>query len=337
MNEEEGVLRRQLVSWLGEIDHFSSMGHIGRNNRVYELRAKGRRYCCKRYFRTAVGEQSGRQNAEWLFSEHVYRCVQGRSPEPIKKDEELGISLFEFVEGDAFSNPITDSDVRDAFSFINCINQRETLEGVFPVASDSCFSVSQHLEHVVRRLRCFESIGCEDEISREMRRFVLDELGGCFQTAANQVVDFCGSEGIPLAKEVASTERVLSPSDFGFHNALRKNDGGVVYMDFEYAGWDDPMKCVCDFFSQPDFPPPHSAIEGTLGRFSFLEGRSELVGQLMPLYAVKWACIILNPFLRAVSDRRHFAGNKLPLEKVLLAAKEYFQQCPARALKSWPT
>ena len=46
----------------------------------------------------------------------------------------------------------------------------------------------------------------------------------------------------------------MSPSDFGFHNALATPGGRLVFIDFEYAGWDDPAKLANDFFCQPAVP-----------------------------------------------------------------------------------
>ena len=43
----------------------------------------------------------------------------------------------------------------------------------------------------------------------------------------------------------------LSPSDFGFHNALRGNNGKIIFLDFEYFGWDDPVKLCCDTILHP--------------------------------------------------------------------------------------
>ena len=55
-------------------------------------------------------------------------------------------------------------------------------------------------------------------------------------------------------------ESVLSPSDFGFHNALLGPDGKLCFIDFEYAGWDDPAKLICDFFCQPQTPVPQAHL-----------------------------------------------------------------------------
>src|SRR5690606_1492036 len=48
-------------------------------------------------------------------------------------------------------------------------------------------------------------------------------------------------------KELAPRFRLLSPSDFGFHNMLRRDDGSLAFIDFEYFGWDDPAKLAADF------------------------------------------------------------------------------------------
>ena len=105
--------------------------------------------------------------------------------------------------------------------------------------------------------------------------------------------------------------RIVSPSDFGFHNAVLAADGKLRFVDFEYAGWDDPAKTVCYFFLQPAVPAPLSS------RDEFVRGVGAIVGDpdgvraraaaLAPLYRVKWACIALNDFLPAGRGRRVFA------------------------------
>ena len=43
----------------------------------------------------------------------------------------------------------------------------------------------------------------------------------------------------------------MSPSDFGFHNVIKKKKK-LFFFDFEYAGMDDPVKLISDFICQPD-------------------------------------------------------------------------------------
>ena len=68
-------------------------------------------------------------------------------------------------------------------------------------------------------------------------------------------------EAVEADQPLDPAERCLSPSDFGFHNAILANDGRLRFIDFEYAGWDDPSKLICDFFCQPAVPAPPQAFD----------------------------------------------------------------------------
>ena len=45
---------------------------------------------------------------------------------------------------------------------------------------------------------------------------------------------------------IAPEERCISPSDFGLHNAIR-TAADIRFIDFEFAGWDDPAKALVNF------------------------------------------------------------------------------------------
>jgi hypothetical protein len=125
---------------------------------------------------------------------------------------------------------------------------------------------------------------------------------------------------IDAFSELESAQRCISPSDFGFHNALRETDGRIRFLDFEYAGWDDPAKMAGDFFAQLAVPVPDRLFEPFVREClqSFVRPvelikRAEL---LRPLYQVKWCCIALNVFLPEHIARRKFA-NPLLVETAL--------------------
>jgi hypothetical protein len=110
----------------------------------------------------------------------------------------------------------------------------------------------------------------------------------------------------------APTSTCLSPSDFGFHNALV--DGQHIgFLDFEYAGRDDPAKLVCDFFAQPELPAPPALFNVFATRLSAGLGLSDQdtarCHALRAAYRVKWACILLNEFLPRDAARRQFAAD----------------------------
>ena len=118
--------------------------------------------------------------------------------------------------------------------------------------------------------------------------------------------------------ELSQADRCLSPSDFGFHNALRAGDERLRFLDFEYAGWDDPAKMVCDFFCQPAVPVPLHFYDDVVGRVAAVSGGSSLpqrIGLLLPVYQLKWCCILLNDFLPLGRRRRSFAGGTAAQEE----------------------
>jgi hypothetical protein len=105
--------------------------------------------------------------------------------------------------------------------------------------------------------------------------------------------------------------RCLAPSDFGFHNALITDNGAIKFIDFEYAGWDDPGKMVADFFCQPERPVPFDFFEDFAQRVAFTTSDPKWHHRrfrlLLPVYRLKWCMIRLNDFLAVGGQRRRYA------------------------------
>ena len=113
--------------------------------------------------------------------------------------------------------------------------------------------------------------------------------------------------------------------------ALLRPDGNLAFIDFEYAGWDDPAKTLCDFYCQSRRPPPHESWERFAERtVSFAEDFAlERARQtsLHPQYQTKWCCILLNEFATADRQRREFATDASQCEKQLRKAIQFADQC----------
>ena len=114
-----------------------------------------------------------------------------------------------------------------------------------------------------------------------------------------------------LADNLPTECRVLSPSDFGFHNAL-EHEGRLFFVDFEYAGWDDPAKLICDFICQPELPISENHaqqfIEELVGHLPNPDAIIQRVERLLPVHRLKWCCILLNEFRTEDRQRRLHAG-----------------------------
>jgi len=262
----------------------------GANNRVFRVRVGGKSALLKVYFQHP-GDKRDRLHAEYSFSQFAWgiglRCL----PEPLACDRQNQIGLFEFIEGRRLEPvEVTPEAVEQALDFfreLNC-HQPAPAAQALPVASEACFSVAEHLQTVERRVLALR--GVEDASAAA---FVCNELWPCWREIASRI-----------PADPVAVERCISPSDFGFHNALREASGRLRFVDFEYAGWDDPAKMVCDFFCQPARPIPRACYETVVVRSGASPDR---VAQLLPVYRVKWCCIMLNDFLSVASQRRQFA------------------------------
>ena len=115
-------------------------------------------------------------------------------------------------------------------------------------------------------------------------------------------------------------DRCISPSDFGFHNAIRESNQIIRFIDFEYAGWDDPAKLVGDFFSQVAVPVPDKYftdfVESIAHNFHDFQSFKVRAKLLLPIYQIKWCCIVLNIFLPTHLNRRLFSNPLIDIQQL---------------------
>jgi hypothetical protein len=96
------------------------------------------------------------------------------------------------------------------------------------------------------------------------------------------------------------TSRSLIAADFGFHNTIRDQTGKLYFFDFDYFGWDDPVKLTADFLLHPAMKLSQS------DKARFRHGMAEAVAddpgfrarldRHLPIYRIRWALILLNAF-----------------------------------------
>ena len=283
------------------------------NNRVYTLHCDGEKLVLKWYFHD-VSDTRDRLGAEYAFLEHAWanavRCI----PQPMGKDQSTHLALYEFVEGYKLeASQIDEGVMRQAARFLAQLNSAQSRSAATALsdASEACFSVASHFEMVDARLARLESLPVESDVDRAAAEFVRG-LTAYWRGTKAQLIEGCASLGLSPDKALSAGERCLSPSDFGFHNALVRPDGTLCFIDFEYAGWDDPAKAVADFFSHPGVAVPKARFEAFLAEalspFENAKQISARVRLLEPISQVKWCCIILNEFLPAAARRRNFAN-----------------------------
>lgn len=280
----------------------------GGNNRVYRIDTSAGPVLLKEYFRHAKDSRD-RLGAEQAFLQFAWAHGVRAIPQPLACDRAAGIAIYEFLVGGKLApGEVTAAHVDEAAAFFAAVNRHRHAPGAaaLPVASEACFSLAEHLACVERRIARLGVIEPESDLHRQAAALVAERLVPAWQRVRAAVE----ARGLPLEAPLAAADRVISPSDFGFHNSI-VTDSGLKFIDFEYAGWDDPAKTVCDFFCQPAVPVPREHFERFLAAAA--DGSHdpaalrERVRLLLPVYELKWCCIMLNEFLPVGDDRRAFA------------------------------
>ncbi len=95
---------------------------------------------------------------------------------------------------------------------------------------------------------------------------------------------------------------------------MRGRDGSLAFVDFEYFGWDDPVKLTADILLHPGRTLAGSRSEQRFRRAATrLYGRAirRLRARLVGLSAavrLRWVLILLNEFIPERWQRRVLAG-----------------------------
>lgn len=289
----------------------------GRNNQVYRVEdATGRRVALKRYFHH-LDDERDRLDHEWRFLAVAHRNAPHLVPQPIAHSREHRCALLEFVEGKTYRKSVRDEDIRQAIEFVIQLNATPPAESALPIAADACFSMSDHVSLLKNRIDRLENLP-QDSFARE---FAINRLTPAALDAIASVPNDRQTE-----------PQIVSPSDFGFHNALARESAGPCFLDFEYAGWDGPGKLVADFFSQPEIRVDDRLIPDFLAGLESVvtpEQKQQLKASLpiiLSLHGLKWCCILLNGFLQVDAARRVFSGDSTTEAHQLEKAESYFAE-----------
>lgn len=283
----------------------------GANNRVYRVTHRDGELVVKSYFQHP-GDARDRMGAERALYDLISAQGITCAPASLGWIPEHRLGLFELLPGRKLTpEEVNFSMVQQAMAFLSQLNaaRQSPAAARIPIASEACFNVAEHLATVDRRVARLQTIEPVSTVDHEAVAFVTRELRPAWQDIRTRIESQAGAAP---TSALSRSNWCLSPSDFGFHNAMLAPDGRLRFFDFEYAGWDDPAKLACDFFCQPQLPVPMTEWDLFISTLAHtLESQDnfpERARSLLDAYRVKWCCIMLNDFLPPSRARREFAG-----------------------------
>ncbi len=284
-------------------------GGQGGNNRLYRAEIPGGSLAVKCYFRHP-GDTRDRLAAEFAALRFLGECGVSNVPRAIAADAQAGVAVYGWIEG----RPPTTRQPGDMARLANFVAILRDLASrpeaaTLPLASEACLSAGELTSQLDRRLTRLNSGAGEADF--QVASFLAQGLGPAVASAAERARAEYAGRGWDFGANLASERRSLSPSDFGTHNALRRADGDLTFLDFEYFGWDDPVKLAADTLLHPGMALNgaeraafRAAVLAIFGGDASFAHRLEI---LLPLYALRWALIVLNPFLPERWARLAFA------------------------------
>ncbi len=278
----------------------------GGNNQLLRLMAENEQYVLKRYYHSD-DDPRDRFGHEVSFLEYAKQAAPGWVPDLIACDKTHRLSIMSFEPGER-PQSVSPAMVKAAASFIRQLNDQD-IPKQLPVAADASFTVQEHGMRVFNRINQLAALpayrehlrfkGLVANLSYEFKRWQKKFHHGLIQGVIND-------------EELLPTDRVISPSDFGFHNSLL-NGNRIIFVDFEYAGFDDPLKLIADFFSHVAQPVPLAYLGTFLGELALSKDVKRRIDQhlfhFLQLTRIKWCCIQLRAFASEGLKRLAFSQN----------------------------
>jgi hypothetical protein len=276
----------------------------GGNNRVYRVQTPHATFALKSYGSAELDDRDRLAHEfdglRFLKASGVGKAV----PEALAVDRGSRCALYEWIEG-AVPASHGPADVAAALEVLAALHRARTAEGAsqLPPATEAVLHLSDLMDQIESRLARLAALTPADP---ELTDFIADEVRPEFRRRT------AGLSDRNVDAELAREQQTISPSDFGFHNALRRADGSLGFIDFEYFGWDDPVKLTADFLWHPAMrlsePERRQFLAGVTGLYG---GDADFLPRLavcFPLYGIRWSLIILNEYLPKLWGRRTFSG-----------------------------
>jgi hypothetical protein len=296
-----------LVGGAVRVRHLASGG---RNSRIFRVDSAEQAYALKQY-PPREGDPRDRLATEvgaLRLMEHYRLDVV---PRVLGVDSDRGYALLSWIDGAEVLQP-TEIDVDAAVAFLSAVHalRHTSWAAEQPAASEACLSGGEIERQIVARLgRLQELSAAEPDLGHFLEQSVLPARRRLIAEARAKMAD----ADLDFMAELPEERRSLVPSDFGFHNSLRRADGSLAFVDFEYFGWDDPVKLTADILLHPGrtlTPPQRRRFRGAAvalyggGDPAF----AARLAALLPLFGLRWVLILLNEFIPERWRRRVSAG-----------------------------
>jgi len=310
-------MTNDIAKQLAETLTNSRINHIkpvigGRNSRIFRVDNGVDSFALK-FFRSDANNTRDRFEAETsalkLFADNGLGCT----PRIVAQDRENNCILMEWVEG----NKIVEfglEDVDALSNFVKTVHEitKQQKGKRIRFATEACLNGNEIVMQIKRRLERLEPAS---KSHQGLQEFLQTDFIPAFKKITYWSEKEYNKNGMNFHQDTLPEQLTLSPVDIGFHNCLRTNDK-LYFLDFEFFGWDDPVKLVADTLQHPGSTLGKENNEYLAFRlrtiFEIDQQFSIRLKCLYLLFGLKWCMIMLNPFLPGYQSNH---SNDLKIKK----------------------
>ncbi len=259
---------------------------ISNEGNEYAVKAYSSRLCDQRY-RLAT-----EYNAIRFLQSHGIRNI----PQPICNDDLLDLGIYKWISGDQIDIP----SVKKVKQIIKFVQKLYVVSKSFKIeyienATEACLSADAIVVQVEQRLQKLLDVSFNNV---DLHMFLKDRFEPLWHKVLEQCYDCWPHSSI--SNELNKEYQILSPSDLGFHNVIDHGDT-MSFVDFEYFGWDDPVKLTADFLWHPAMHLDEvQSILWEESMIKLFDDDPDFVRRLhaaKPLYGMRWSMIVLKKFV----------------------------------------
>jgi hypothetical protein len=257
-------------------------------------------------------DRRDRAGTEFRALRFLERHCPGMAPRAFAVDAERGFGLMEWIEGAGVA-AVGRKEAEAALAFLGAVRAASAAPEAqdMPLASEACLSAAELVRQLDARQTRLTAAAATDPL---LARFLEAEFLPFRDRAVAGARQAYTAAGLDFDTAIEPGQRSLIPADFGMHNALRRADGSIVFIDHEYFGWDDPVKVTADFLLHPARRlSPRAApliVQGMVRNCAQDGAFLKRLKILYALFGARWCLILLNEFLPERWAVRAFARGR---------------------------
>ena len=271
------------------------IGKDGNNSSIIKLKnPTDQREIAVKFYRKNNKEHINRQRRESNFIKKAKETKAKDYVPTIFMEKEDKWTAFYWIEGENMKT-LKETDIMTIGDFIENLNQKKNNDvDEKENAVDALINISALEIQLNQRIK--EIIEAPKVSGKEdLRDWMINKVIQKGIKDSNKIYDKIKCEN--YFTEIKNSQ-ILSPSDVGIHNTIR-TEKGLVFIDFEYSGFDDLAKLACDWVLQPEYPLNRKKEEQLINRLEEMDVYANKTKNwiqrymtIKELYHFKW-CLIM--------------------------------------------